>query len=338
MLSMKKILVTIPEGDVRATFLPQRVRERLEALFETDYNETGRQFTKEELRSLLPGYDAVLTGWGTPMLSEDVLSGSSRLKLIVHTGGTVGNLVDSFAYDRGITVFSGNQLYAESVAEGTLAYMLLAQRRLPDYLGRVREGHWRSEADVWEGLLGKTVGIVGIGTISTILIRMLQVFGVTIKVFSGHEIPEELISRYGVQPASLEEIFSTCDIVSLHSALNSRTRGGIRKAHFRLLKDNALLVNTARGDVLDEEALIEELQTGRIRAVLDVYHQEPLPANSPLRSLPNVYAIPHMGGPTLDRRPHITEALIREAERFFRGETDFPLEITRASAGRMTKM
>ena len=335
---MKKMLVTIPEGDVRSTFLPKHIQERLNSLFDTTYNDTGRQFTKQELQTLLPQYDAVLTGWGTPMLSAEVLQGNQRLQLIVHTGGSVGNLVDAYVYENGIRVFSGNQLYAESVAEGAIAYMLMAQRRLPYYLDRVQEGYWRTEADVWEGLLDKTVGIIGIGTISTILIRMLQVFRVKIKVYSRHEIPEELISQYHVQPASLEEIFSTCDIVSIHSSLNSQTRGGIRREHFRLLKENALFLNTARGDVLDEEDLIAELKTGRFRAVLDVYHREPLPADSPLRTLPNVYAIPHMAGPTLDRRPYITEALLREAERFFQGETDFSLEISRNSASRMTKM
>lgn len=335
---MKKVLVTIPEGAVRDTFVPQNVRQRLDSLFETTYNDTGRQYTQNELRDLLPHYDAVLTGWGTAMMSADVLEGNQRLKLIVHTGGTVGNLVDSYAYDNGITVFSGNQLYAESVAEGTIAYMLLAQRRLPHYLNEVEEGRWRTEADVWEGLLDKTVGIVGLGTISTILIRMLKTFRVKIKVFSHYEIPQELRSLYHVQEASLEEIFSTCDIVSVHSALNSQNRSLIQKEHFELLKENALFLNTSRGDVINEEALIEELKTGRFRAVVDVYHQEPLAADSPLRTLPNVYAIPHMAGPTLDRRPYITDALISETERFFNGETSFELEITRELAARMTKM
>lgn len=335
---MKKVLVTIPDNDVRNTFLPSDVQESLNSLFETDYNDKGRQYTQAELRELLPNYDAVLTGWSTPMLSAEVLEGNQRLKLIVHTGGTVGNLVDSYVYDNGITVFSGNQLYAESVAEGTIGYMLLAQRRLPYYLKQVQDGNWRTEADVWEGLLDKTVGIVGIGTISTILIRMLQIFRVKIKAFSNYPIPAELVEKYHVEETSLEDLFATCDIVSVHSALNNQTRGLIQKKHFELLKENALFLNTARGDVINEEALIEELKTGRFRAVVDVYHQEPLAADSPLRTLPNVYAIPHMAGPTLDRRPYITNGLISEMERFFNGESSFALEITRELAARMTKM
>ena len=335
---MKKVLVTIPQNAVLKTFFPAPVRAKLEQHFCVEYNPAAAQFTPDELRDKLRGFDAVMTGWGTRMLDESVLKGNERLRLIVHTGGTVGNLVDSYAYDHGLRVFSGNKLYAESVAEGTIAYMLMAQRRLPDYVNRVRGGAWRTEADVWEGLLDKTVGIVGLGTISTILIRMLQIFRVKIKLFSDYEIPAEILRDYACEPASLEELFAGSDIVSVHLALNDQSRRLIRRKHFDLLKENALFVNTSRGDVIDEAEMIEALRENRFRAVLDVYHQEPLPADSPLRTLPNVLAVPHMAGPTLDRRPLITSALIDEMVRFFSGETTFGLEIPREHAARMTKM
>ncbi len=335
---MKRVLVTIPQNAVLETFFPAAVRKKLEASFEAEYNTAGRQFSKEELRDKLREFDAVMTGWGTPMLDEAVLDSIERLRLIVHTGGTVGNLVDSYAYDHGLRVFSGNRLYAESVAEGTIAYMLMALRRLPYYIDRVRNGAWRTEADIWEGLLDKSVGIVGMGTISMFLIRMLQPFRVKIKVFSHYPLPGDFPSDLHCEQASLEEIFSGCDIVSVHSALNDQNRGLIRKEHFDLLKDGALFINTSRGDVIDEDALIDALRENRFRAVLDVYRKEPLDADSPLRSLPNVLPVPHMAGPTLDRRPLITSALIDEMIRFFSGETTFELEINRQLAARMTKM
>ncbi len=335
---MKKVLVTIPRNAVLETFFPEKVRGKLEEGFNVEYNQTDRQFVKDELREKLRNFDAVMTGWGTPMLDESVLGGNERLCLIVHTGGTVGNLVDSYAYDHGLHVFSGNRLYAESAAEGTLAYMLMGQRRLPYYIDRVRAGEWRTEADVWEGLLDKSVGIVGMGAISSYLIRMLQVFRAKIKVFSHYPLSEEYIRDFHCEQASLEEIFSGCDIVSVHSALNDQNRGMIRKKHFDLLKDGALFVNTSRGDVIDEDELIQALRENRFRAVLDVYQKEPLSADSPLRSLPNVLSVPHMAGPTLDRRPIITSMLIDEMKRFFDGETAFELEISPQLAARMTKM
>lgn len=335
---MKKVLVAIPDGEVKNTFVPEHICNYLEQYFEVTYNTAGRQLEQEELKKELSGFDAVLTGWGNKMLDKQVLEGNDRLQLIVHTGGTVGNLVDNYAYEKGIRVFSGNRLYAESVAEGTIAYMLMALRRIPDYVDGMRQGGWRTEAAVWEGLLDKTVGIVGMGTISSFLIKMLLTFRVKIKVYSHYGLDQEYKDKYHCQEATLEEIFSTCDIVSIHSALNAQNRGLIRKEHFEMLKDDALFINTSRGDVIDEQAMIEELQKNRFRAVLDVYHKEPPVADSPLRSLPNVYAIPHMAGPTLDRREWITRALVDEMRRFFEGEEEFELEITKEQAKRMTKM
>lgn len=335
---MKKIFVAIPEGDVKATFLPRHVKKYMEQHFDTRYNTSGKNLSKDEMKCELANCDAVLTGWGNCMLDQRVLEGNSRLKLIIHTGGTVGNLVDSSVFKKGITVFSGNRMYAESVAEGVLSYMLTAQRRIPFYMQRVKRGEWRSESDVWEGLLDKTVGIIGFGTISSILIPMLQIFRVKIKIFSHYEIDKNFLERNNACVASLEEIFSTCDIVSVHSALNEKNRGLIGAEHYELLQDNALFINTARGDVIDEEALIQQLKKNRFRAVLDVFHKEPLAPDSPLRSLENVYCIPHMAGPTLDRREKITAALLEEAMGFFRGKKESKFEITEETAKRMTKM
>ena len=335
---MNRVFVAIPDGAVKDTFLPPYVREELEKSFSVKYNETGENLDFDGLTTALCDADAVITGWGSPMLDEAVLEKAKKLKLIVHTGGTVGNLVDSSAYDRGICVLSGNRLYAESVAEGTLAYMLTALRRIPDYVNNVREGGWRTEADIWEGLLDRTVGIVGLGTISIMLIELLQSFRVKIKVYSHYQADPGFLEKNNCESASLEEIFSTCDIVSVHSALNAENRGLIRREHFEMLKDGCLFLNTSRGDVIDEDALIDEFKKGRFRAVLDVFHKEPVAADSPLRTLENVYCIPHMAGPTIDRRPIITMRLIEQMRKFFGGDRKLELEITREIAARMTKM
>ena len=334
---MKKLFVTIPDGDVKDTFIPDEVKTYMDRNFEVTYNSYGRNMTKAELRECLSDFDAVLTGWGTEKLDESVLGGNDRLKLIVHTGGTVGNLVDDYAYNRGIKVYSGNIMYATSVAEGTIAYMLMALRRIPEYLKVVKSGGWRTEGDMWEGLLDRSVGIAGLGTISRIVIRMLQCFNVKIKVFSHYEIEQEFLDKYNCVRASLEEIFATCDIVSVHSALNEENRNLIRKEHLELLKDGSLFINTSRGPVVNENDLITELNKNRFRAVLDVFDNEPLDNNHPFRTMENVYAIPHMAGPTLDRRKHITRALVDEAEAFFEGRTESEFEISENMAKRMTK-
>ncbi len=152
-----------------------------------------------------------------------------------------------------------------------------------------------------------------------------------------YAVEEEFLkANNAAQVASLEEISSTCKIISIHSAMSPKTEGMIGKEHFALMQDGALLVNTARGPVIREEELIEALKEQRFSAVLDVFCQEPPAEDSPLRKLENVYCVPHMGGPTLDRRGHITMRLGDNIEKFARGE-EMELEIKADAAKRMTK-
>ena len=332
-----KVFVSIPKtGNVAKTFLTDEVRELMASLFEVEYSDLERNITQDEFKAAVKDADVVMTGWGHPQITYDMVKGTN-IKAIAHTGGSVGSLVTPDIYDIGIMVMSGNLMYADCVAEGTIAYMLMALRRIPDYIENVRNGDWRTEASMWDGLLDRTVGIVGVGTISRIVIRMLQPFRVKIKVFSHYKIEPEFLEKYGAEAATLDEIFSTCDVVSVHSALNDENRGLIGKRYFEMLKDGSLFLNTSRGRVIDEEALIEELEKNRFRAVLDVFWKEPLATDSKLRSLKNVYCIPHMAGPTLDRRKYITKALIDDMRAFFNGAEKLDLEISEEFAKRMTK-
>ena len=126
-----KLLVTAPQGVIRESFLPKQVRDRLESVAEVEYNTLSRNWTPEELRDRLHGVDVALTGWGTTLFDETVLAGADRLRLIAHTGGSVTPVMSDAAYDRGIRVISGNEMYAESVAESVIAYALTALRKIP---------------------------------------------------------------------------------------------------------------------------------------------------------------------------------------------------------------
>ena len=277
-----------------------------------------------------------MTGWGHPMMGSKCLEGTS-IKLIAHTGGSVADYVSQDVYEAGIKVISGNNLFAESVAEGTVGYMMLALRKMVDYVHDTREGNWRSEACApTEGLLDQAVGLVGMGAITKQLIPMLKPFRVKLKLYSGYPIDPEYLAQNNAQQASLEEIFSTCKIVSIHSALNERTLGMIGKEHFDLLQDGAVFINTARGAIIREDEMIEALQEKRFMAVLDVYAKEPPEVDTPLRQLKNVYCMPHVGGPTNDRSPVIAMRLADDIRRFEKGQK-LRYEITGEYAKRMTK-
>lgn len=330
-----KILVTIPEGDLRNSFIPPQVVEVLNKTGDVEYNQMERNYTPEELKEKLTGKDAVITGWGTTKLDKSVLEGNDTLKLICHTGGTVSSIVDDYAYENGIIVTSGNNVYAESVAEAIIAYSLLGLRKIPKYLDVVHNNGWFNGLDVWEGLLDQTMGFVSFGTIPRYLIEMLKPFRVKVKVYSAH-ISDEELEKYGMEYASLEEIFSTCKIISVHSAYTEKTHHMINKKLLKLVQDGAVFINTSRGSVIDEEALIEELKKERFTAVLDVYEQEPMALDNPLRNMKNVYAIPHMGGPTYDRRKYVTLALIDDIKNYMEGRP-LKMEITYNTSLRMTK-
>ena len=332
-----KLFVAIPTV-VQAwnKFMTEEVRAYLEERFEVTYFPHARRLTAEDIALYAGDAEVMMTGWGHPMMGSKCLEGTS-IKLIAHTGGSVADYVSQDVYEAGIKVISGNNLFAESVAEGTVGYMMLALRKMVDYVHDTREGNWRSEACApTEGLLDQTVGRVGMGAITKQLIPMLKPFRVKLKLYSGYPIDPEYLAQNNAVQASLDEIFSTCKIVSIHSALNERTSGMIGKEHFDLLQDGAVFINTARGAIIREDEMIEALQEKRFMAVLDVYAKEPPEVDTPLRQLKNVYCMPHVGGPTNDRAPIIAMRLADDIQRFAAGE---PLqhEITGSYAKRMTK-
>lgn len=332
-----KLFVAIPRtANAWKQFMTEEARAYLEERFEVSYLSLDRQLKPEEVAMYAKDADILMTGWGHPMIDSNVLEGTC-IKLIAHTGGSVADYVAQDVFEKGVKVISGNDMYAESVAEGALGYMLMGLRKMVDYVEDTRAGCWHSEScGRSEGLLGQTVGLVGMGAITKNLIPLLKPFGVKLKLYSGYPINAEYLAENNAVQASLEEIFSTCKVVSIHSALNDRTKGMIGKEHFDLLQDGAVFVNTARGAIIREDEMIEALKENRFTAVLDVYCKEPLEADSPLRQLKNVYCMPHQGGPTIDRKPVVTMNLADDVLHLAEGK---PLryEISGDYAKRMTK-
>lgn len=330
-----KILITLPKGEIRNAFFHAETAARVHAMGEVVWNDTEEQFTPEQLTHLLKGCQVCITGWSCPRLTAEVLAQAENLQILAHTGGTVAPYISDALYEKGVHVLSANDVYAESVAEGTIAYMLCALRELPYYNDLVHNGGWRGSIITNEGLLDKTVGLVGYGAITKHLLRMLQPFHCRIKLFSNH-LSKEACAALGAEKASLPEIFSTCQIISLHNALTPQTYHSINRELLEQIPNNSILVNTARGAVIDEAALVQALSAKRFRAVLDVFEEEPLASDHPLRRMDNVLLIPHMAGPTGDRFKISTEVLLDDISAFYAGK---PMhhEITRSGAERMTR-
>lgn len=329
------ILVAIGKGQVQDTFFTQKVRDELEKIGNVIYNPFDRQaFTKEELMEYIVDVDVLITGWGSPRVDADVLKCANKLKVHAHAAGAVASYVSKEEYDRSIIVLSGNDVFAKSVAEGCLCYTLTALRRNEEFRDSMRNGGWKLEDGANRGLIGKKIGIVGYGAISRYYIELLQWFHPEILLVSNH-MTEEDANQLHVKKASLDEVFSTCEIISLHTAWSKKTENMIGEDLLKKIQPGALFVNTARAQIVEKEALYRQLETGRFQAVLDVYHEEPLPVDDPLRTMKNVMIYPHTTGPSFDMREQVTLKLLKDVTLIFDGKP-YEDEITYETSLRMS--
>lgn len=333
-----KAYVAIGDTAKRAQFFTEDVKSYVESIADIQWGAGDGVTTEEVVRDIDPDTDIYVTLWGSPRLDKEILEVAPNIKLLVHLAGTVVPFSSDAMWDKGIRAISGNNHFAESVAEGCIAYMMSALRGIPYFCTNMKENKkWKTFEETTGGLLNRTVGIVSLGTISKYLIEMLQPFGCKIKIYSRKPLDEKYTSR-GMEQASLEEIFSTCDIISIHTAYNEHTRHMIGADLFKLIRPGALLLNTSRGAIFDEAALIEELKDGRFTAFLDVFEKEPPAEDNLLYTLPNVLMMPHMGGPTTDRYPHIVRDLFTEARDYVeKGKRELKFEITQEASRSMTK-
>ncbi len=336
-----KFLLSYPCGnDVFDTFYTKKVLDRIMSLAdEVVYNETGAPYNKQQLKEAIKDVDILFTGWEAIPLDEDILSSADKLKMVAHVGGSIALLLseDSALEKRNIPILSGNKVFAQSVAEGTILYMMVAGRAFTKINKQMMEDGWTKRDCYLYGMRGKKIGLVGFGQIAKNLVPLLKAFCVDeILVYSEYLTCDEA-EKHGVKIASLEEIFETCDFVSIHAGLNDNTYHLVKEQHLRLMKTNSAIINTARGPIIDENALAKVLEERPdIRAVIDVYSVEPPPMDAPIRKLDNAILMPHQGGPTLDYRELVTLAILDDVEKFIEGKNNFGHIIPYEHAKRMT--
>ncbi|MFL1898290.1 hydroxyacid dehydrogenase [Streptomyces tauricus] len=251
----------------------------------------------EELVSALAGIDAALVA--NEPLSADVLARAPRLRVVVRTGVGHDSVDVEAARRLGIGVSNLPGINANAVAEYTLGLLLASARRLVHSATGVRAGGWPRE-DGHE-LRGATLGLVGYGAAARAVVPLARAFGMDVVCTTG--VPEGLRGDPAVRFVPFAELLATADYVSIHTALTDRTRGLFDAAAFARMKAAAILVNTARGAVVDEQALADAVRTGGIAgAALDVVTEEPLPAESPLRGVEGITVYSHLAGQTAQAR------------------------------------
>ncbi|SNR51572.1 Phosphoglycerate dehydrogenase [Haloechinothrix alba] len=239
----------------------------------------------------LEGFDVVVAMRERTPFPARVLHSLPDLKLLVSTGQRNAAIDMDAAHAAGITV-CGTGYLPYPTAEATWALILAAARNVPSEERSVREGGW--QRTVGTALRGKTLGLIGLGRLGGQVAQIGRAFGMNVVAWSQN-LTAERASEHGATALSLGELLGTADVVSIHLVLSDRSRGLLGARELDSMKRGALLVNTSRGPIVDEAALLDAVQRGHIRAALDVYDTEPLPADHPLRSAPNTVLTPHIG-------------------------------------------
>jgi D-3-phosphoglycerate dehydrogenase len=215
-------------------------------------------------------------------------------------------------------VFNNSGRTANAVAEFALAHMLVVSRNTSIGFHALQNGQWwKPEVNPSE-IYGSTIGLIGFGAVSQKLAERLQGFNVKILAYDPY-IPDEILGEYGAKRVELKELLSQSDFVSLHSRLTPETQNIIGEAELKLMKPTAYLINTARADLIDRDALIKALQTKQIKgAALDVFWQEPLSKDDPLLKLNNVSLTPHLAGATVQTGQRTLTLLFESMQEFFK--------------------
>lgn len=304
---------------------------RLQEGFEVTRNESRRDLTEERICSVIGGHDALITGWaapasgGPPPITPAIMEAADRLRIIAHSAGSVRRMLaqvwTDYIVPRRICVSTATVPIACNVAETALGLIIMSAKRLMEHALHVRDtGGWRTpEIPVGDQYLtGATVGLVGAGDVGREMIRALRLFAVRTLVYDPYLAAADAHALQ-VESVELNDLFARSDIVSLHAPSIPETDRMVGSQQLRLLRDGAVLVNTARGSLIDHDALVREAVGGRIRVALDVTTPEPLPADSPLRSMSNVIVTPHVAGHGRYGHRRIGDATVAALEDFFAG-------------------
>lgn len=253
--------------------------------------------TPSELRSVIGDYDALIVRSRTQVTAE-VLAAGDHLKVVGRAGVGVDNIDVEAANQRGIAVLNAAGGNTISAAELTFGLMLALARNISRADASLKRGEWERNRFKGTELYGKTLGVIGAGRIGTEVARRARAFGMCVLVYDPY-LSSDRAGEIGGDLASLSTVLEQSDIVSVHTPLTDETRGLIGADQLALMKPGAYLINAARGGVVDESALAEALESGRLAgAGLDVFEREPPPTDSPLLKLENVLAVPHLGAAT----------------------------------------
>jgi phosphoglycerate dehydrogenase-like enzyme len=315
-----KTLVTIWNPDLKANIFSQDTLNFLNSFSEVYWIQENQTMTSEELAEIIGDFDACITSWNSPKITEDVLAKAQKLKFVGHAAGTIVPYIDEKIFETDIAVVNSNSSLAKSTAEFTLALMMTGSWHIFQFNQRIKQGGWsNTKKETAMGLYQQTIGLIGYGEISRELIKHLRTFDTEILLHSKHCSREEA-EQLNVKLVDLDELLQQSQIISLHNTLTPSSLGLIGDKELEWIRDGALFINTARSKIVDSAALFKHVKQGRFFAALDVFDHMPLDKDSELLHLPNVICTPHIGGIAANCRKKIGADVVHNLWRFTKGE------------------
>lgn len=325
-----KVAYAMRSDELRSQLLPAALRTRLARVADVLSEHVLTELSSPAARQVLSDADVLITAWGCPPIDGSVLDSAPRLRLIAHAAGTVKAHIDRETWLRGIAVTTAAHANAKPVAEFTLAAILLAGKKAfaaSRALCSDQSSFDKATLPPDMGNFGTTVGIVGASRVGRLVLELLRPFDFTV-LLATPELTAAQAEALGARLVSLDELMAESTIVSLHAPLLPATIGMIGSAQLSAMRDGATFINTARGALVDSDALREETRHGRIAAILDVTDPEPLPTGDILYSLPGVFLTPHIAGSMGNELSMMGSSAVAEIERLATGRPyRFPVSL-----------
>ena len=334
-MAQRPVVAIIFDRGTQRFIFDEATLDKLEKRFDLRWPATDQKVSETEAAGMLKEAEGCMTCWGSPALTADVLADAPRLKIMAHAAGSVKAFVSPTLWSRGIVVASAAAGIAIDVAHYTVGLMVIGRKNAMELAPDTARGQWNRIGGhrAPDDLRGSTVGIVGASHVGREVIRLLGAYDVSM-LLTDPFVSAQDAAALGVAKVELEELFRESDIVSVHAPALPATHHLVNAERLALMKDGATLINTSRGSLVNEAALVAELKRRRIWAFLDVTDPEPPPAGSPLYGCPNLTLTPHIAGSSGRGRVHLGRLAVEELCRYFDGN---PLRyaVTREMLGRI---
>ena len=313
-----KISVIIKSSLLPALF-SEKALAKLKTLGEVVVHESD-DLSTEAVKKTLQGADIAITSWHSHPMTEEVLSAAPDLKLLVHAAGSVKPVVTDALWEHNVRVTASTIPLGIGVAECAVGFAIAASKNFFRTNEDIHNGGWDEHRHECRELYEQNVGVISAGFVGRHFIKLMKNFDVNILLYDPF-VSEEKAADLGVKKVSLEKLLAETDILSICAPSIPETYHMINRETLSLMKKDAILINTARGSVVDEIALYEHMKAGNLRySCLDVYDPEPPRADNPLRTLKNVIMTPHLAGLATNGKLRIGMHVAEEIERFLNGE------------------